>query len=518
MTPPPGEKLQNVSIMTRGSRGDVQPYVAIALALREQLNCSVRILTNEDFGPLIESFAGVDSGITHVPIFGNAEKVMREDPLLVKSQEEGDAAALFEASAKLSEKTAPETCRLFLEEMKTHRPDLLICSIMAEYCACYAAIALKIPTMPITLNVFTPNPKRAPLGLPTLPFGLHDYLLFTLMIGKVKEGWKYFDDAMAALPGGQHIMDGINWKGSKHRLLNPELPVLVCKSPLFQPILNPVIHENYNFIGAAIIEKKYEEKHLASSGGDNSIFDKLTEFIDSDPSRKPVYMGWGSMRCKSQEHMVILAVDALRKSNQRGIVLGGWAQLSQSILEKSTEDADLISYAKKNILFVDKAPHEWLMPKVAAAVHHGGAGTTNASMRSGVPSIITPVFCDQFDNAYLVEQLGVGVGFSKQFQKISADELAGAIEKVVNKDGDYCEKAKALGSKLLKEGGASTTATHIERYWCEFVTTGQWENTAKKVLKSENGDETDDGTTRKILAAVGFIGILGSIITQQILQ
>ena len=162
------------------------------------------------------------------------------------------------------------------------------------------------------------------------------------------------------------------------------------------------------------------------------------------------------MTCKSPEHMVVLATDALRKSNQRGIILGGWAQLSQSVLEKSTEDADLIAYAKKNILFVDKAPHEWLLPKTAAAVHHGGAGTTNASMRSGVPTIITPVFTDQFDNAYLVEQLGVGVGFSKQFQKVSVDELASAIQTVTGKDGScYCDKAKELSEILLQEGGAS---------------------------------------------------------------
>ena len=279
--------------------------------------------------------------------------------------------------------------------------------------------------------------------------------------------------------------------------------------PLFQPILNPAIHENFKFLGAAIIDKKYEAKHLAGSRG--GVFDKLTEFIDSDPSRKPVYMGWGSMRCKSPEHMVILAVDALRKSNQRGIVLGGWAQLSQSMLEKSTEDADLISYAKKNILFVDKAPHEWLTPKMTAAVHHGGAGTTNASMRSGVPTIITPVFLDQFDHAYLVEQLGVGVGFSKQFQKISADELAAAITKVTN-DADYSKRANVLSSKLLKEGGASAVALEVKKFWSEYVVTGRWESVTNKILKRKNDEETNSRATGKILAAVGLMGVLGAVV------
>ncbi len=319
---------------------------------------------------------------------------------------------------------------------------------------------------------------------------------------------------MEALPGGQRIMDGIDLKAMKQ-----ELPQVICKSPLFQPILNPGIRENFKFVGAAIVEKQYEMKHSASFGGENDIFDVLTNFIDADPSRKPVYMGWGSMTCKSPEHMVVLATDALRKSNQRGIILGGWAQLSQSVLEKSTEDADLISYARENILFVDKAPHEWLLPKTAVAVHHGGAGTTNVSMRSGVPTIITPVFADQFDNAYLVEQLGVGVGFSKQFQKVSVDELASAIQTVTSQDGEYCGKAKALSEKLLKENGASAVASQVDSYWSEYVTTGLWDSRTAKLLKKESSEETSTRTsTTKMLAAVGMLGVLGAVVAHQFMR
>ena len=216
------------------------------------------------------------------------------------------------------------------------------------------------------------------------------------------------------------------------------------------------------------------------------------------------------MACKSPEHMVVLAADALRKSNQRGIVLGGWAQLSLTLLETSTEDADLTSYAKTNIWFVDKAPHEWLMPQMAAVVHHGGAGTTNASMRSGVPTIITPIFLDQFDHAYLVEELGVGVGFSKQFQKISADELAKAIARVTAKDGHYSKTAKALSAKLLQEGGASAVVAQVEKYWSGYVTTGVWESARNQMLKTESEKEPNY-QTGIILAAVGLIGVLGAV-------
>ena len=155
------KKLQSVSIISIGTRGDIQPYVAIALALRRELNVSVRLLTNEDHKPFVESF---QNDIKAVPIFGDAEKSMKENPLVVKSQADGDAAAFFKAVAIGAKKDAGKACANFLQEMKTHRPDLLICGTLTEYYELYASTALKVPTMKISLNLLSPNPKRAPFG------------------------------------------------------------------------------------------------------------------------------------------------------------------------------------------------------------------------------------------------------------------------------------------------------------------------------------------------------------------
>ncbi len=188
MTELAGKKLQSVSIVSNGTRGDIQPYVAIALALRKELNVSVRLLTNEDHQPFVESFK---NDIKAVPIFCSAEKAMRENPLAVKSQADGDAAAgvkAVAAVAAVAKKDASTACQRFLQEMNTHRPDLLVCGTFSEYYELYASTALKVPTMKISLNLLSPNPKRAPLGLPTLPFGLHDYLIFRVGGGKDYQG------------------------------------------------------------------------------------------------------------------------------------------------------------------------------------------------------------------------------------------------------------------------------------------------------------------------------------------
>merc|ERR1711892_24133 len=107
----------------------------------------------------------------------------------------------------------------------------------------------------------------------------------------------------------------------------------------------------------------------------------------------------------------------------------------------------IIDYAKENVIFVDKAPHEWLFPQVSLTVHHGGAGTLNAALRAGVPTIVTPVFGDQYDNSFFVQKLGVGVGFEEKLQKIDARDLSKAIDAVVN-DPAMTTRAKEVGDEM----------------------------------------------------------------------
>merc|ERR1719424_1766648 len=102
------------------------------------------------------------------------------------------------------------------------------------------------------------------------------------------------------------------------------------------------------------------------------------------------------MTCKSPEYMVEYVAKAIMMSNQRAIVLGGWAELNLALLKHASTDAKLIEYAEANIMFVSKIPHEWLFAQVACTVHHGGAGTIGTALRAGTPTIVTPVFLDQY--------------------------------------------------------------------------------------------------------------------------
>lgn len=141
-------------------------------------------------------------------------------------------------------------------------------------------------------------------------------------------------------------------------------------------------------------------------------------------------------------------------------------------------------------------------------IHHGGAGTTTACLRAGVPTIITPVFLDQFDHAHLVNELGVGIGFhKKQLQKISYVELGDAIRKVAA-DTSMRDKAKRLSEILSKEDGASCAADEVEAFWKEYCVTGAF----NEFFPGQPVTETSDARNLLIGAVVVAAGIIVSLI------
>merc|ERR1719401_740973 len=257
---------------------------------------------------------------------------------------------------------------------------------------------------------------------------------------------------------------------------HPIAPSLIGFSPLlYSPKSDwtDELKESTNFTGFWIVDKK---EQMAQCGkGDGKFFgasmQELSDFLSEDAA-PPVYMGWGSMLAVSPEHMTCLAVRSLMKAKLRGIVLGGWAELDAEKL-KGQADSDLLeAYAKKNVLFVKSAPHEWLFPQCSAIVHHGGSGTTAAALRSGVPTIITPCLLDQFDNAQLVASNGVGIAL-KQFSKVTPAALASALTRCVS-DRSMQERSRALGTQLRKEDGPGNAVRIVETFITEELDTGRW--------------------------------------------
>ena len=136
-------------------------------------------------------------------------------------------------------------------------------------------------------------------------------------------------------------------------------------------------------------------------------------------------------------------------------------------------EPDVMEYAKQNLLLVTVTPHEWLFPRVSCTVHHGGAGTTTSALRAGVPTIVTPVAADQFDNSYLVRAMGVGVGFEKRLGLITGKELGDAILHVMANRTIF-QASRNLADKMLAEDGAGTAVKEIEAFWKDYCVTGRF--------------------------------------------
>ena len=167
----------------------------------------------------------------------------------------------------------------------------------------------------------------------------------------------------------------------------------------------------------------------------------LVAFLENGP--RPVYIGFGSMPSGSAEDTLKLILKALELSDQRGILLSGWAGIG--------EERELPEYA----FGVESVPHSWLFPRMSAVVHHGGAGTTGAGLRAGVPSVVTPFVADQPNWAGRIEALGVGPR-AIPFRELTAELLADAIRQATS-DPAMRQRAADLGERIRSEDGIGTT-------------------------------------------------------------
>ncbi len=165
----------------------------------------------------------------------------------------------------------------------------------------------------------------------------------------------------------------------------------------------------------------------------------LTEFLAAGPP--PVYVGFGSMTNRSPRETAELVVAALTRSGRRGILATGWGGIN------AVSGSD-------QIYVVDDVPHEWLFSRVAAVVHHGGAGTTAAGLRAGKPSVIVPfAISDQRRWGERVHALGVGPAPISRKQ-LSVERLSDAIAAVA-RDGPMRLRATALGARIRSEDGVA---------------------------------------------------------------
>ena len=159
------------------------------------------------------------------------------------------------------------------------------------------------------------------------------------------------------------------------------------------------------------------------------------------------------MSDKDPEHRTRLVLRALELTGQRSVLLKGWGAV-----------AHMPTSAR--VFYAEDVPHSWLFPQMSAVVHHGGAGTTAAGLRAGVPSIITPFLLDQYSWADRVVKSGVGLRLADS-KRLTAEKLAEAIHTTVT-DSALRARAAAFGESIRAESGVAHAVEVIERHAAEF--------------------------------------------------
>jgi len=419
-----------VLIMTYGSRGDVQPYIALGKGLKEAGH-DVAVATSERFRDFVGehglhygymndrmlSLLDTDQGRDLIENTNGLFQVVRQTFSMMK-QVGPMQQALMEESGKVAD---------------DFRPDLIVFHPKA-YGGPHFAEKLGVPVVLATpIPMFVPTAESPNMGFPNLRLGAwynrSTYrvvnLLMRVSAGKYVRQWRE-----------EHGLPRQKRFDLLHTTDGRPIPVLnaVSRHVMPQPADWPetAVMTGYWFIDSA---------------GDWSPPTELTAFLKTGPP--PVYIGFGSMVGRNPERLTRVAVDALKTAGTRGIIATGWGGLDPDQLPDS-------------IIRIDQAPHDWLFPQVAAVVHHGGAGTTAASLRVGKPSVVVPFFGDQPFWGRRLHQLGAASRPIPQ-KKLTAQNLAAAIQEVTGNER-IVAAAEELGRNIRNENGIQQAVTLLESF------------------------------------------------------
>lgn len=418
----------NILIITLGSRGDVQPYVALGKGLQAAGHI-VTVCTSSGFEPFITRH-GLNYGYMSNDLLELMDSVEGRDVIENAAGPFGmlkTMIRLMKESQMVNKRLAEDTW----ETAQAVQPDLIIYHAKALG-GPHVAEKLGVPVilaMPVPL---VPTGDFPAIGLPDLKLG-RGYNRFSYKL--MQQGYSAYNSVVNAFRQDTLGLDKMrNAAGATHMADGKPIPVLHAISAHVLPRPNDWPDHVY-LSGYWFLDESNAWEPSA----------ELAAFLDAgDP---PVYVGFGSMAGRSPEKLARTVIAALQKAHVRGIIASGWGGLSARDLPDT-------------IFQIDQAPHDWLFPRMAAVVHHGGAGTTAAGLRAGRPTVICPFIADQPFWGRRVRALGVG-SEPIPHKKLTSENLAAAIREVTT-DPAIRQKAEALGEKIRQEDGIASTVALIE--------------------------------------------------------
>ncbi len=411
----------HLTIVAAGSRGDVQPYIALALGL-VSTGYEVQFCADPLFEQLVNS-----SGLHYTPVTAA--------PVNFMQQNLSRMGGPLKLTSWLERHFKPLAHQFFTDlETATRHTDAILYSTLA-FAGYHVAERQGIPSQAMYNVPISPTHEFQSPSFPAPPrwfplkrtynwwsFRFSNQVFINLIRPVVNECRR---DVLGLKP-----VDAAFYR----RLDVTPLPVIYGFSPAILPRPNDwgewLQVSGHWFLDTAPNWQAPE---------------KLLEFLDG--GKPPIYVGFGSMVDQQIETATRIVLGALERSGERAILLGGWGGLGTG-------------YLPDNVLRLDSVPHDWLFRRVSAVVHHGGSGTTATGLRYGRPTVIVPFFADLPFWGERVFRLEAGPR-PIPFSKLSIPKLAEAIDRAVN-DPVYRQNAEAIAQKMNNEEGVRKAVSLVQ--------------------------------------------------------
>lgn len=405
--------MARILILTAGTQGDVVPFVGLGQRLAGAGHV-VTIGATARFRPVV---AAAELSFHELPSTDPREAMASDDREATKAGTTGMLAAT---------RTASEAMRKPVPAMidAAREADIVLASTTPSLIAAPIAEAYALPYATLALQPTEPSRRHGPVLLGGRSLG--PWLNVAIPRRFARLGMRMFAGLVRDL---------------RNELGLPEEPTIgsgLAGRPVLHGI-SPTIYPRPSDwrAGAEVVGYWWPP----SPGPDWTPDPALAEFLAAGPA--PIYVGFGSMGEKQGQRLNEAVTEAIRRTGRRAVVARGWADLS-------VEGPD--------VLMVDEVPHDWLFPRVAAVVHHAGAGTTAAGLRAGVPAVPVPFAWDQPFWARRLHDLGVAPEVVPA-KRLTGKRLAAAIERAGSPE------VRPVAADLVRTIGAEDGAGRV----LEFV-------------------------------------------------
>ncbi len=414
-----------IAILTYGSRGDVQPFLALAVGL-QKAGHTVTLAAPHRFEALITA-----QGVGFAPLAGDPEEISKafnDAGSNVYRMVRGMSDYLFSI--------APEVVRGARQAI--HGADLLVHSFAFTTGGHSFAREMGLPDVSVqTFPMFAPTRAFPTVALPNLPPGLLSYFSHWFSTQIFWHGGNVGYHQMRR-HAPQHFPKRVFWPFAPANDWTPT-PLIFAYSPSVLPRpadwTSPHIHiTGYFFLDHPDYQPPEALAHFLAAGN------------------APVCITFGSMVNRQAQRVTRAALDALARTGNRAIFLTGWGGW-------------IPDNPPPNALFLESAPHDWLFPRCKVIVHHGGAGTTAAGLRAGVPNIVVPHAADQPFWGKRVAAIGAGP-HPIPVARLTVERLTAALAQA--ETPSIRNGAQAAGRAIRSEDGVGAAVDLIERHAARF--------------------------------------------------